>query len=474
MQSFVLNAQNFITNDGLALTLQSGLTATIQGGGYTNQTNGSLATIDNAGIITLTDGWTNNSANTVFTASTGTVQFIGTAAQTIGGSNSTGFYNLTINNTSATGVTLAAPSSVSGILTLTDGYFYTDNTNLLTMNAGSSVGAVSDISFVYGPMAKIGSSDFTFSIGKDVKYRPIAITILSGSETFTAEYFHVDPNTVPYDVTLKDASLNHIGRCEYWTLNRSAAVNAWVTLSWDSYSCGMDNLADIMVARWDGALWRDHGNGGTTGAIDPGTGTVISSAIVTAFGPFTLASSSINNPLPIELLSFTGNCNYQNVILKWSTATETNNDYFTIERSTDGITFTPIGTEKGAGNSSTIKNYSFTDNKLETETVFYYRLKQTDFDGKFEYFGIIAVENCEDGLSELVIYPNPNNGIFTVEGSENKYELGIINVCGEILFHQKTQSKKSEIDLSNQPNGIYLLQIKSKNGTKSQKIIINK
>ncbi len=86
------NAQNLVTNDGLALTIEAGLTATIQGGGFTNQTNGSTGTVDNAGTITLTGDWTNNSANTVFTTNTGLVQFIGTTgSQTIGGSTKQNF-----------------------------------------------------------------------------------------------------------------------------------------------------------------------------------------------------------------------------------------------------------------------------------------------------------------------------------------------------------------------------------------------
>lgn len=422
---------------------------------------------------TVTGNWTNSGT---FTAGTTTVTFNGTAAQQIIGASTSTFNNLILTNTSTTGLTLTAPSAIGGILTLTDGYLYTDATNLLTMNAGSSVGAVSDNSFVYGPVAKTGSTDFTFPLGKNVKYRPISITSLSGSETFTATYFNSDPNLVPYDVTLKDATLDHIGRCEYWILNRAAAVNAFVTLSWDG-NCGVDDLTNIAVARWDGALWKDHGNGGTTGAIDPGTGTVITSAIVTAFSPFTLASKTINNPLPIELLSFTANCTIlrtQNFVsLKWRTATEINNNYFTIERSKEAINWQIVDTVDGAGNSSAIRNYSFADLQ-PYNGVSYYRLKQTDFDGNFKYSDIIAAENCIENVSELTIYPNPNIGIFTVESSENKYELSITNVLGEKLFSRKNQSEKSNIDLSNQPNGFYLLQIKSGNGIESKKIIINK
>lgn len=192
-----------------------------------------------------------------------------------------------------------------------------------------------------------------------------------------------------------------------------------------------------------------------------------------------VGSSGGEVPLPIELLSFTTNCNHQNIILTWSTATETNNDFFTLERSADGISFTSIGTVKGAGNSSAIINYSFTDNLPpsavgEGSGLRYYRLKQTDLNGKFEYADLIAAENCKNDLSELMVYPNPTNGIVTVESSENNYELILTDLLGGKIYSQNNQSEKAEIDLSNQQNGIYLLQLKSENGTASRKIILNK
>ena len=77
--------------------------------------------------------------------------------------------------------------------------------------------------------------------------------------------------------------------------------------------------------------------------------------------------------------------------------------------------------------------------------------------------------------NKFIVYPNPNNGIFTVEGSENKYELILTNVFGEKITQTVIPSgaRNLTIDLSAQPNGIYLLQIKSENGTALKKIIIN-
>ena len=187
---------------------------------------------------------------------------------------------------------------------------------------------------------------------------------------------------------------------------------------------------------------------------------------------FGINSTSCYIVVPVRLLSFTANCNNSNVVLRWSTATETNNNYFTIESSTNAINWKIAGTVYGAGNSSSIRNYSFTD--VETYNgVSYYRLNQTDFDGRMRYFNVIVVR-CISVVTEFKIYPNPNNGIFTVESSENKYELIIIDVLGRKVFSQKSQSGKTRIDLSAQPGGVYFIQISSRYGLQSKQIIIKK
>jgi hypothetical protein len=149
---------------------------------------------------------------------------------------------------------------------------------------------------------------------------------------------------------MKEATIDHLSDCEYWIIDRTnGASNVNVTLSWDTTSCGVTNLTDLKVARWDGSQWRDHGNGGTTGGLS--SGTVISSSAITSFSPFTLASSTTANPLPITLLRFNALQTKNEVTTSWATSTEINNNFFTIERSTDIANWEEIATIKGAGNS---------------------------------------------------------------------------------------------------------------------------
>ncbi len=423
--------------------------------------------------ITLSGNW--NNSGTFANWNSHKVTFNGTSAQQITGTTSTTFNRLTIANSSG-GVTLQTPESVDSVLSLLNGYVYTSAADLLTMNIYSSVGAVSNSSFVYGPVAKTGSTAFVFPVGKDLEYRPIADSALSASETFTAEYFHTSP-TPTYDITLLDPTLDHVSNCEYWIFNRAGSANAFVKLSWDTYSCGVSVLSDLKVARWDGAMWRDHGNGGTTGTIS--TGTVITSALVTSFSPFTLASVTSSNPLPIELLNFTANYNgYNAVNINWSTASETNNDYFTVERSADAIDFTEINKTKGAGNSSQTISYITIDNK-PLPGISYYRLKQTDFNGNYKYSGTVSVniENTNDFEVVNTYTASSESGLeVTINCSSNcQLNIELYNMLGEKIFETTHNfvgsNSKVIIPVYTLNKGIYLLKVYNADKTISKKII---
>lgn len=118
--------------------------------------------------------------------------------------------------------------------------------------------------------------------------------------------------------------------------------------------------------------------------------------------------------LPVELISFTGVLTEpNNVLLSWSTATETNNSHFTIERSTDGIAFTQIGRVAGNGTVSQVMNYTFTDDAPQAGTN-YYRLVQTDYNGQSEYKGVIAVDANKTYRCDVTVFPNPCDGNCTV------------------------------------------------------------
>ena len=171
------------------------------------------------------------------------------------------------------------------------------------------------------------------------------------------------------------------------------------------------------------------------------------------FGTTTLPA---NAPLPIELTSFNARVNTQsNVDLTWTTATEINNDYFTIERTADGENWTSIAKEPGAGNSNSSIDYATTDTD-PLQGVSYYRLKQTDYDGAYSYSEIRQVEISP--WNDLSVYPNPTTTNFSVEGLEQKVRATLYSSCGQKV-RTLWINPNEEIDVSAMDAGIYYLNV---------------
>lgn len=163
--------------------------------------------------------------------------------------------------------------------------------------------------------------------------------------------------------------------------------------------------------------------------------------------------------LPIKMSSFTAQCNGDNIKLLWTTAMELNNDYFTIERSSDAINFSTIDKIDGAGNSNENINYEFIDlNPLNG--VNYYRIKQTDFNGEFSYSELKAMK-CNSEI-EFSIYPNPFEDQLKVIFSEEIKEsirISINDSFGRIVYDKIVKDiSVLEIDLDdNLRAGTYVL-----------------
>ncbi|MBL7928480.1 MAG: hypothetical protein JNL47_03255, partial [Bacteroidia bacterium] len=265
----------------------------------------------------------------------------------------------------------------------------------------------------------------------------IQLSTSGTTESFTAEYFYTNPQIVYNNIV--NAPLDHISQCEYWTLTRDVGTsNRFVTLTWDLNSCGVTDLPDLRVARFNGASWDDRGNGGTTGTT--AAGTIISAAAQTAYGPFTLASVTTENPLPVELLSFNAEYKNKNVLLEWITASELNNDYFSVQRSKDGKSFQDIARVKGAGSSSSLKQYQIIDDNPLPD-LSYYRLKQVDFDGSEKLTHPVAVKIPTSGtISIISVMPFSYSGVVSLQVySEQKCnaEIMLIDAQGRAVVKEK-------------------------------------
>ncbi|HBX52080.1 MAG: hypothetical protein A2275_04585 [Bacteroidetes bacterium RIFOXYA12_FULL_35_11] len=199
--------------------------------------------------------------------------------------------------------------------------------------------------------------------------------------------------------------------------------------------------------------------------IFDGAGTTFSISPTSSIPP----NSTIQIELPIELLDFDVVATENDIIINWKTVSEINNDYFTIEKSSDCIFFTELARVVGAGNSNSIQEYTFSDIDMK-EKISYYRLKQTDFDGQFKYCSqILAVSgNSEDNkISDVAISPCPFTENFYIQFfSENQesYILKIFDANNKCVFTNKLSvnagiNRHKINHLNSAPKGVYIIGI---------------
>jgi hypothetical protein len=325
---------------------------------------------------------------------------------------------------------------------------------LLSNTASTAVNGGSSGSFVRGPLtwSVTNGTSYVFPTGKGTKWARVGLGNVNAAGAFSCEYY----NTAYGSVAAGDLStavtptLTNVSQNEYWGITQVAGTpHAEVTLYWEAnVDSDILTCTDLRVAHFNtsaGNKWENQGQGacsyGTTGSI---TGT-----LQTSFSPETFGSlNSGNNPLPIELLDFSATYNGQGVDLNWQTATEINNNYFTIERSSDGINYVEIAKVSSKalnGNSTSILSYYHLDPNNEPGT-YYYRLKQTDYDGRFEYSAIDVVVIAGSIEFSFNVAPNPNNGrqmnlIITSKANETVY-LEIYDVLGQLIHTKEFTTDK--------------------------------
>lgn len=185
------------------------------------------------------------------------------------------------------------------------------------------------------------------------------------------------------------------------------------------------------------------------------------------------------NLLPVSLINYSAELVNNTVVNTWSTASEFNNDFFTIEKSKDAILFEKIGEIDGAGNSNTIQKYSFTDsNPFEGNS--YYRLVQTDFDKRETYSKIIPVNNDSEKKATVQIMPNPSNGItaITFNNLQNKnINIQVYDVLGRSVISKNIKTddnitNQMRLDFTNVTKGEYFLFYSYDNISKFQRFSI--
>lgn len=302
-----------------------------------------------------------------------------------------------------------------------------------------------------GPRADVG-----LSISLDASSN---VYTMGNFQTFSAEVADFDPNAGAFNL----ASIAATSDMFMSSLDASGNFRCAGAIG----GASTDNGASI-VADATGNIFMT-GKFNSTVDFDPFAGTF--NLVGSNEDPFILKLSGCSVVLPITLINFNAICRESHILLTWQTITEINNNFFTLERSADAKNWIEIATIEGAGNSNSIENYSFNDYFFSDKTV-YYRLKQTDFNGDFEYFNV-AVANClTNSATKVTIFPNPTNRFLNVEfniDEQINYNLTITDLLGKMVFVENVANLKKgkntiNFDLNIVPKGIYLIKIELGNG----------
>ena len=304
-----------------------------------------------------------------------------------------------------------------------------------------------------------------------------------------------DPGTGSLDANLCDY-VNENGTCsngsevtdnavDYTWNFISTSTNANTELYWhSSKELGAFDRSQSTVIHHSLGLWNKLSS--FQPAQDEssffGTGIYSQNGPTSSFSPFSIGSDRLIF-LPVMLLQFKAQNTPSGTAINWSTATETDNDYFMVERSTDGLNYEHLYTVEAKGNSSTPTNYEYLDTKLQAGNA-YYKLSQVDLDGQVSQLGIRVVQNqvTNKGVQGLnaSVYPlpvtkgHPFTLTFHEEMSQDDLQISLINILGEkqSVEIRHTSPETHLIETRNLSSGVYFILARQHHHMWSKKIMI--
>jgi len=473
-----------VTKTGGSVTVNNNIDI---GGTFTTSNSTSVLNSNNF-YIKLAGNFVNAAGNTTFTntGTTGTLEFNGAAAQTYNqGSTQLDLNNVVMNNTTG-GVTLQTDmniKSTTGTLTLTLGKIITTASYKVVVSNATppSVSTGNTSSYVYGFLRRYinnSTGSFDFPVGTATAYQRANVNFTSAP---TITYLTADFQTyatLPGPLGISECAATYNMNAldnGFWNIDANTANNNTGMYNMTLYNTAYTNAATgwTVMARHNGSATWDIVNGdGTYGTCVTSPVTAVVRNGMRGFSKFGTAQS--NTPLPIELISFTGKNEGSKNLLQWSTASETNNDYFSLEHSADGSSFETFITKEGAGNSSVTINYDAYDYSPYNGTT-YYRLKQTDYNGKFSYSSIISIQNKLDQVAVSNVHPNPTTNDLNFDfysPVKGTVRIMIIDYTGRIVVDRTQAVEEGKSGLNTQmgelAKGVYSLKVEfSEGGFKS-------
>lgn len=362
---------NSIKSASTALDIQSNLTinSTSTFGAGTSLTHNVGGNWSNSGTFSYTTG--------------NTITFNGAANQDISGSSTTSFNNLT-NSNSSTGLTLNQGILVSGTLSMSGA---TANINLngynIDLSTAGTLSGESNTDRIYGTSGVITTTRNLSGISAlNVAEMGCILTTIANMGSTTISRGHASQS----GTGLVNSTLQ---RYYVITPTVNSGLNATMVFNYfDNELNGLsssENSFELYRSEDYGITWTERYGGVNT------VSNYVNLTLIDAFSTWTVSIPTVV-VLPIELTAFTGKNEGRNNRISWTTFTEINNDYFTVERSVDGKVFEKITNVSGAGTSSEINEYSINDVDFSSG-INYYRLRQTDFNGTNKCSELISIDN---------------------------------------------------------------------------------
>jgi hypothetical protein len=248
------------------------------------------------------------------------------------------------------------------------------------------------------------------------------------------------------------------------------ATTKLLSVYWDgalAYSVTYDLVADLGTSiRWG---WTSGSGGASNEMWMSWNGTTTPPCYTTTCNPSS-ATTGACATAPVKFINVSAKWNEGEALINWSTAEELSNKSFSIEKSEDAIAWNSIGEVPGAGNSSSVLNYSFTDASANAPLI-YYRIRQIDQDGKSALSFVVSINNS--GLSIISIHPNPFDDKLEIRNADKIVSLELFNMQGELIESIAGSLLSGGVfhwDLSHLRSGDYLVKITDN----SYKIILKK
>ncbi|OAQ40597.1 hypothetical protein A5893_06540 [Pedobacter psychrophilus] len=381
---------------------------------------------------------------------------------------------LKVNNPN--GVNLTGNLSITKMLDLQNGLLNVSNGNyiILVSGFGSSLKGGSANSYVNGKLRRQSfptSDTLQFPVGKNGIYRKIGLLANQSDFDNSVEYEAELFPTVPTSRTLP-IGVNSINQQWYHKLNIISGASRFsdgtVTIDYQTAD-GVTDLANLRIVKDEGVNWIDIGANATLETV--------SSDAVTTLGDFVLGNVDPGT-LPVNLIRFNAEIIDRYAQLNWQVAHEISFSGYEIERSVDGKIFEKIGKVDGIGANGLI-NYDYKDFNLTNNTIYYYRLKMIDADGKFKYSNLVSV--ATKGLmakADVRIAPNPFIDRFTVNYQSSESEnikIQLIDLTGRMIKEHNYQVVKGLNEIAiltgELPKATYLVKLISKNGMVVEKVM---